>query len=92
MIRASDFVLDLIDDETKILPGHGAISTRADLVEVRNIMATVRDRIQQGIDARMSVDDIVASDPSSGFGWRDGRLTVDETIRWIYAELAAARP
>jgi len=89
LIRASDFVLDLIDDETKILPGHCAISTRADLVEVRDIMTAVRDRIQQGIDARMSVEDIVASDPSRGFGWRDGRLTVDETIRWIYTELTA---
>ena len=54
LIRASDFVLSLIDDDTLILPGHGQISTRADLVEVRNIMATVRDRIQAGIDAGQS--------------------------------------
>jgi len=89
LIAASDFVLDLIDADTKILPGHGRISTRADLVEVRNIMATVRDRIQAGIDAGLSVDAVIASDPSRGFGWRDGRLTVDETVRWIYTELSA---
>ena len=91
LIRASDFVLDLIDEDTRIVPGHGVLSSRADLVEVRDIMATVRDRIQDGIDAGLSMEEVVASDPSRGFQWRDGRLTVAETVRWIYTELAAAR-
>jgi glyoxylase-like metal-dependent hydrolase (beta-lactamase superfamily II) len=89
LIRASDFVLNLINEETLIVPGHGQLSTRADLQEVRNIMATVRDRIQAGIEAGQSEAEIVASDPSRGFPWRDGRLTIDETVRWIYTELAA---
>lgn len=89
LIEASDFVLELIGEDTKIVPGHGAISTRSDLQRVRNIMATVRDRIQSGIDAGSSVDEVIAMDPAAGFEWRDGRLTVDETIRWIYSELAA---
>jgi glyoxylase-like metal-dependent hydrolase (beta-lactamase superfamily II) len=91
LIAASDFVLDLIGEDTKIVPGHGAISTRADLREVRDIMATVRDRIQAGIDAGRTVEEVIAADPSAGFGWRDGRLTVEETVRWIYTELAASR-
>jgi len=87
LIAAADFVLDLIGESTKIIPGHGPISTRADLVESRNILTAVRDRIQVGIDAGRTMDEVVASDPSAGFGWRDGRLTVEETVRWIYAEL-----
>jgi glyoxylase-like metal-dependent hydrolase (beta-lactamase superfamily II) len=89
LIAASDFVLNLMGENTKIVPGHGAVSTRADLLEVRNIMATVRDRIQAGIDAGRTAEAIVASDPSAGFNWRDGRLTVDETVRWIHTELVA---
>ncbi len=89
LIAASDFVLDLISENTKIVPGHGPVSTRADLVQVRDIMATVRDRIQAGIDAGQTVEQIIAADPSAGFGWRDGRLTVAETVRWIYTELVA---
>jgi len=88
LIAASDFVLNLMGEDTLIVPGHGQLSTRADLEEVRSIMATVRDRIQAGIDAGNSVEEIVASDPSRGFDWRDGRLTVAETVRWIYTELA----
>ena len=89
LIVASDFVLNLMGEDTLIVPGHGQISTRADLQEVRNIMATIRDRIQAGVDAGQSADEVIASDPSRGFDWRDGRLTVDETVRWIYLELAA---
>ena len=81
-------MLNLMGEDTLIVPGHGQLSTRADLEEVRSIMATVRDRIQAGIDAGNSVEEIVASDPSRGFDWRDGRLTVAETVRWIYTELA----
>lgn len=88
LIAASDFVLNLVGEDTLIVPGHGQVSTRADLQEVRNIMATVRDRIQAGIDAGQSVEEIVVSDPSRGFDWRDGRLTVAETVRWIHTELA----
>jgi cyclase len=89
LIAASDFVLSLAGENTKIIPGHGVVSTRADLQVVRNIMATINDRIKAGIAADQTLDDVIASDPSRGFEWRDGRLTVEETIRWIYAELAA---
>lgn len=89
LIAASDFVLGLVGEDTKIIPGHGVVSTRADLQAVRDIMATVRDRIAAGISAGQTMEEVVAADPSAGFGWRDGRLTVEETVRWIYTELAA---
>lgn len=89
LIASADFALDLIGDDTMIIPGHGVVSTKADLRESREIMATIRDRIQAGIDVGMTVEQVIANDPTRGFDWRDGRLTVDETIRWIYTELAA---
>jgi len=89
LIEASDFVLALAGENTKIIPGHGSISSRDDLQHVRDIMATVRDRISAGIADGFSVEEVIASDPSAGFGWRDGRLTVEETVRWIYAELSS---
>jgi cyclase len=89
LIAAADYVLNLIEEDTLIVPGHGTVSTKDDLRESRAIMAAIRDRIQAGIDAGMTVEQVVATDPSRGFDWRDGRLTVEETVRWIYAELAA---
>lgn len=93
LIRASDFVLNLMGEDTLIVPGHGQISTRADLVEVRNIMATVRDRIQAAVDAGQSEAEVIASNPSRGLPWRDGGpLSIEETVRWIHAELADQSP
>lgn len=87
LIEASDFVLSIADDDALIIPGHGTLASKADLVNVRNVMATVRDRIAAGIGEGRSLEEITASDPSRGFDWRDGRLTVSDTIQWIYEEL-----
>lgn len=89
LIEASNFVLALMGENTKIIPGHGVVSSKADLREVRDIMATVRDRILADIERGQSLDEIIASNPSGDFGWRDARLTVAELIEWIYLELAA---
>jgi len=88
LIAASDVVLSVAGEDTKIIPGHGVMSSKADLQEVRDIMATVRDRIAAGIAAGQTLEQVIAADPSAGFNWRDGRLTVEATIEWIYAELA----
>jgi cyclase len=92
LIEASDRVLAMIGENTKIIPGHGVVSTKADLVESRNIMATVRDRIAAGIAAGETLEQVIASDPTAGFDWRPGRLTVEELIEWIYLELAGRAP
>jgi cyclase len=89
LIEASDFVLTIMGENTKIIPGHGVISSKADLQEIRDIMATVRDRIVVGIERGQSLGQIIASNPSGDFGWLDARLTVAELIEWIYLELAA---
>lgn len=92
LIEASDRVLAVIDDNTKIIPGHGVLSTKADLREVRDIMAAVRDRIATDIAAGMTLEQVLAADPTAGFDWRTGRLTVPELIEWIYLELAGRSP
>jgi cyclase len=89
LIAAADWALGIIGESTKIIPGHGAVSSKADLRKSRDIMAAVRDRVAAGIARGESLEAVLADDPSAGFDWRDGRLTVAETIEWIYRELAA---
>jgi cyclase len=88
LIEASDLVLSMMGENTRIIPGHGPISTRSDLQQSRDIMATVRDRIAAAIARGQTLEQVIASDPSADFGWRDARLTVPELIEWIYLELA----
>ena len=44
--RATEAYLKLVNDDTKIVPGHGALATKADVAEYRDMLVTARDRIE----------------------------------------------
>jgi cyclase len=72
----------LIDDDTIIIPGHGQLSTRADLLAYRDMLVTLRDRIREQMAHGRSADQIVASNPTEGFA-QPG----PGTERWIRAAI-----
>ena len=90
LIEASDLVLGIAGENTKIIPGHGVVSSRADLQNVRDILATVRDRIATAIAAGKSLEQTTAEKPTADFdeNWSRKRLSPDEVVEWIYAELS----
>jgi glyoxylase-like metal-dependent hydrolase (beta-lactamase superfamily II) len=59
MLRAIDDVLTWTNDSTKIVPGHGPVSTRADLRQYRNMLDTVQRRARAGIAARQADEQLV---------------------------------
>ncbi|HUP51845.1 MAG TPA: MBL fold metallo-hydrolase [Longimicrobiales bacterium] len=78
-----DFTWDiagLIDDDTIIIPGHGQLSTRADLLAYREMLVTLRDRIRSQMAQGRSADQIVASNPTQGYAEPGAG-----TERWIRA-------
>ena len=46
MIRAMDTYLKVANDNTKVVPGHGPLATKADIAEFRAMLVTSRDRIR----------------------------------------------
>ena len=67
MIDALWTIAGLIDDDTIIIPGHGQLSTRADLLEFRMMLVTIRGRIKDGIARGLSADQLIASNPARGY-------------------------
>ena len=67
MIKGADQMLKMINDETKIIPGHGQISNKKDLLDYKNKLQTIRNRIADGIKAGKTVDQIISSDPTKEF-------------------------
>jgi len=61
MIAAVDNYLRVSDDNTKIVPGHGPLMTKAQLQEYRDLLATARDRIAKLISEGKSEDEAVAA-------------------------------
>lgn len=86
MIHWAWTMAGMIDDDTRIIPGHGALSTRADLLAHRDKLITVRDRILAEIAAGRTDDQIVASNPARGFAEPNAG-----TERWLRAAITELR-
>jgi glyoxylase-like metal-dependent hydrolase (beta-lactamase superfamily II) len=57
---------------TMVIPGHGRISDEADVVEYRDMVTIIRDRVQAMIDEDMTLDQVLAAVPSSDYDGRYG--------------------
>jgi len=65
VIHAADRVLSMVDSNTKIIPGHGALSGPEDLRDYRDMLITVRDRVRVMVNEGRSADEIVAAAPTA---------------------------
>jgi glyoxylase-like metal-dependent hydrolase (beta-lactamase superfamily II) len=72
MILFCEKVLAHLDEDTKIVPGHGPVQSYGDLVDYIDMLETVRDRISSMIDAGMTVEEVIAAAPTAGFDERYG--------------------
>lgn len=87
-VAAADAVLAIANDQTKIIPGHGAIATKADLQNHRNMIATVIAKVEAGIKAGQSLDQIKATNPTDGFGVNpNGFISADRFVEAVYSNL-----
>jgi len=63
MIRAMDTYLRVANDSTKIVPGHGPLATRADVVAFRDMLVTSRDRIEKLFNEGKTEQEVIALKP-----------------------------
>jgi len=89
MIAASDRLLHLADADTKIVPGHGPLATRADLVKYRDMLATAADRVRKLKASGKSLEESIAAKPFTDLDadWAGGRYKGDDFVRIVYLTL-----
>ncbi len=63
VIEAANQMLEIVDDETIIIPGHGPLADRARMIEIRDMLADARARVVALIDQGMSLAEIKAAKP-----------------------------
>jgi DNA-binding beta-propeller fold protein YncE/glyoxylase-like metal-dependent hydrolase (beta-lactamase superfamily II) len=64
LIAAAERVLRMIRPTTKLIPGHGELAGRTELQAYRDMLVTVRQRVQALITQGMSEDQVVAAKPT----------------------------
>jgi len=67
MIDTANYVLTVADDKTKIIPGHGPLGDKKSLKAFRDMLVTVKARMQKLMDEGKSLDAIVALKPNADF-------------------------
>jgi hypothetical protein len=88
VIAAADRVLAVATDATRIIPGHGPISTKADLKAYRDMLATVRDRVAALKVEGKTLEETVAANPTADLDarWSGGREP-GAFVGYVYASV-----
>ena len=85
IVTGADKVLAMANDQTKIVPGHGAVATKADLQQYRDMVAQIIGKVEAGIKAGKTLEQIKAERPADGYGVKaDGFITADRFVETVY--------
>jgi cyclase len=76
---------------TLVVPGHGRVCDQFDVVEYRDMVTIVRDRVRDLIKAGMTLDQIKAASPARGYtkryGADSGPWTTNNFVEAVYQSL-----
>ncbi len=80
---------------TLFIPGHGRVCTVSDVVEYRDMVTIIRDRVQDGVKKGLTLDQVQQANPAQGYrrryGSDSGPWTTDMFIAAIYNDLSGKR-
>ena len=81
---------------TLVIPGHGRVCDQLDVVEYRDMVTIVRDRVRDLIKAGMTLDQVKAASPARGYtrryGSDSGPWTTNNFVEAVYQSLAQEKP
>jgi len=86
MIAAVDRILAMSDENTRIIPGHGPLANRADLVGYRQMLMVTSGRIRDLVVAGKTVEEVVAAAPNADYDlkWAWTFITAERYSRMLY--------
>ena len=77
---------------TMIVPGHGRISDEADLVEYRDMVTIIRDRMQDMVNRGMTLAQVQAAKPTMEYDGLYGSAAGWSTAQFVEAVFRGLRP
>lgn len=90
LLAAADKVLTMVDDQTKIIPGHGPLATKADLTAYRDMLKSVIGAVKQARADGKSLEQIQAMKPAAQWDVnKDAFIKGDAFVEAVYKSLEA---
>ncbi|MBI1301227.1 MAG: MBL fold metallo-hydrolase [Alphaproteobacteria bacterium] len=86
MIRGAKLIIDMSNDDTVIIPGHGPVSNKKELQAYHDMLVGVHNALKPMVDAGKTLDEVKAADPLKPFNekWGNGFLKPDKWIGIAY--------
>jgi cyclase len=75
---------------TVVIPGHGRLCDQFDVIDYRDMITIIRDRVHDLINAGRSLDQVTAARPAKGYEGRygtDREWTTDKFVEAVYRSL-----
>jgi len=90
VLKTINEVIFLADDDTKIIPGHGSLSNREELIEYRNVIMLIRDRVKKAIASGMTLEEVKASNLTKEFDedWGAGFIKPGRLMDIFYSDFS----
>jgi cyclase len=91
-LMAQQKMLSMSDDNTKIIPGHGPMSSKADLQAAVDMLQDCIAIIQKHVDEGMTEDEVVKANPLQKYhdDWNWGFITTERMTRQLFKGLSAS--
>jgi glyoxylase-like metal-dependent hydrolase (beta-lactamase superfamily II) len=88
-LDALAILIGMSGPDTKIIPGHGTVSTRADVIEFRDMALDVVARMRPMVARGMTYEQVAATNPTAPYNakWGDP----ERFLRAVYSELGGGQ-
>ena len=88
ILAGAEQALTMVDDETKIIPGHGPVASRADLIAYRDMMKTVIAAVEKAQGEGKSLAEVQALKPAAQWDVNpDAFIKGDAFVEAVYKSL-----
>jgi glyoxylase-like metal-dependent hydrolase (beta-lactamase superfamily II) len=81
---------------TVVVPGHGRLYDQYDVIEYRDMVTIIRDRVRDLVNAGRSLEQVKAANPANGYTGRYGNAggdwTTDRFVEAVYRSLVTEKP
>jgi len=89
VLRAIDRMLPLIDDNTKVIPGHGGLSSKKDVLAYRKMVSTAVSKIEPMVKSGRTLQQVIDAKPLREFDEEWGKFRKPEAfVEIVYNGLA----